>query len=277
MPRSRFLGIVPLLLVCAPGARAQTVDSVPPRVQATDSLPLRAQEAESLPFSEGERFTYRIRASRLGTVGHAEMALSGPVDVRGTQTLLATFNASAGIPLFKGSDATRSWIDPKRMTSLRFAKRERRPFRSADDSVEIYPDLHRWDGAKGDSGTTVNDLPLDELSFVYFLRTVTLKPDSLYSFNQEYDSRRPPTTVRLIKHEVLTTPAGTFNTVEYEVHTVDRLNYKDKEVLHFWFSEDRCRVLVRVEGHMPILGTSSMTLETAVTPNCPSLASRGNH
>jgi hypothetical protein len=257
MRNSRLLGLISALAACAAGAGAQAPDS--------------------LPFSNGERLTFRIRAAKLGNVGHAVMALTGPVDVRGTETMLASFNASAGIPLFKGSDATRSWIDLTRMTSLRFQKHERRPFSSADDSVEIYPSLHHWEGLKGDSGTTVTDLPLDELSFVYFLRTLTLEPDSVYAFNQDYDRRRPPTTVRVVKHDTITTPAGTFNTVEYEVRLADRRDYRKSELLHFWISEDRCRVLVRVESHMPILGSSTMTLETAVTPNCPFLASRGNH
>ena len=256
MPNSRLLGLISALLACAAGAGAQAPDS--------------------LPFSDGERLTFRISAGKLGTVGHAVMTLTGPVDVRGTETMLASFDANAGIPLFKGSDATRSWIDPTRMTSLRFQKRERRPFSSADDSVEIYPGLHHWDGLKGDSGTTVSDLPLDELSFIYFLRTRTLEPDSVYSFDQDYDRRRPPTTVRVVKHEALTTPAGTFKTVEYEVRMTDRRNYKKSAVLHFWFSEDRCRVLVRVESPMPMLGNSTMTLQAAVTPNCPYLASRGS-
>ncbi len=117
------------------------------------------------------------------------------------------------------------------------------------------------------------DHPLDELSFVYFLRTLTLVPDSVYSFNQDYDRRRPPTTVKVVKHEPVTTPAGEFNTVEYEVHMADRRNFKKSELLHFWFSDDRCRVPVRVESHMPILGNSTMTLETAVTPNCQYAAS----
>jgi hypothetical protein len=241
-------GLLAALFVCATAAGAQATDS--------------------LPFGDGERLTFRIRTAKLGTVGHAVMTLTGPVDVRGTETLLASFDANAGIAFLKGSDATRSWIDLSRMTSLRFQKRERRPFSSARDSVEIYPSLHHWDGLKGDSGTTASDLPLDELSFIYFLRTITLAPDSLYSFDRHYDKRRLPTTVRVVKHESLETPAGEFSTVEYEMHVVDQHNYKTTGVLYFWISEDRCHLPVRIESNIPLLGDGIMTLETATTPNC---------
>jgi hypothetical protein len=228
----------------------------------------RAQVTDSLPFGDGERLTFSIRTSKLGTVGHAVMTLTGPVDVRGTETMLASFDASAGIAFLKGSDATRSWIDLTRMTSLRFQKRERRPFSSSEDSVEIYAGLHHWEGAKGDSGTIVSDLPLDELSFIYYLRTLTLAPDSLYSFDRHYDKRRLPTTVRVVKHEAVKTPAGEFNTVEYEMRVVDQHNYKTTGVLYFWFSEDARHLPVRIESTMPFLGNSVMTLESAITPNC---------
>ena len=197
------------------------------------------------------------------------MALSGPVDVRGIPTMLASFNANAGIAFLKGSDATRSWIDLARMTSLRFQKIEHRPFSSAKaDSVEIYPDLRHWDGMDGTSGTSISDRPLDELSFIYFLRTITLLPDSLYSFDRHYDQRRLPTTVRIVKHDTLKTPFGELSTVEYEMRVVDQHNYKTTGLIYFWFSEDRCHLPLRIESAMPVLGNSIMTLETATATNC---------
>jgi hypothetical protein len=227
-----------------------------------------AQAADSLPFGVGERLTFRIRTSKIGTVGHAVMALTGPVDVRGTATALASFDARAGIAFLKGRDATRSWIDLGRMTSLRFEKRERRPFSSAHDSVEIYPNLRRWEGANGDSGTTASGLPLDELSFIYFLRTLTLEADSVYSFDRYYDQRRLPTTVRVVRHESLKTAIGEFSAVEYEMRVIDARNYKDHGVLYLWISDDRCRLPLRIESVMPILGNGIMTLETATTSGC---------
>ena len=240
------------LIACASLAGAQ------PSLRALDTL----------PFGDGERLTFRIRASKLGSVGHAVMTLTGPVDVRGTSTMLASFDASAGIAFLKGSDATRSWIDLARMTSLRFQKSERRPFSSADDSVEIFPDLRHWDGTHGSSGTSISDRPLDELSFIYFLRTVTLVPDSVYSFDRHYDQRRLPTTVRIVKHDTLKTPLGEISTVEYEMRVVDQHNYKTSGLIYFWFSEDRCHLPVRIESAMPVLGNSIMTLETATSTNC---------
>ncbi len=226
-----------------------------------------AQTSTVPPFATGERLTYVVHA-KLGSSGTAVMALTGPVDVRGTETLLASFDTKISVAMMKGSDESRSWIDVGRMASLRFTKHEHRPFASDDDSVEIYPNLRRWVESQGDSGTTRSAAPLDELSFIYFLRTLSLVPDSTYSFDRHYDQRRTPTTVRVVKHETLQTPAGSFETVELEMRVKDGSDYKGEGVLHLWFSEDRCHLPVRIESAMPLLGTGTMILESAVTPGC---------
>ena len=227
-----------------------------------------AQAPDTLPFGKGELLTFGVRASKFGKVGHAVMSVTGPVTVRGVETMLVSFNTHLGVLFMKSSDDSRSWIDPQRMTSLRFERHERRPFSSEDDSVEIYPDLHYWSGTHGDSGSTTGAAPLDELSFVYFLRTVSLVPDSTYAFDRHYDKRRIPTTVRFVKRETLRTPAGEFDTVELEMRSKDGVDYKDEWVLRLWISEDRCRLPVRMESTVAVLGTGVMTLESAVTPNC---------
>jgi hypothetical protein len=258
--------VVALTCAAALGAQVQVPVSVP--------VPGPAQSAGWLPFGGGERLTFRIRTAKLGTVGKAEMTLTGPVEIRGVATMLASFDASAGVAFLKGHDASRSWIDLDRMTSLRFEKLERRPFSSHRDSVEIFPDLRHWEAAHGDSGSTASSLPLDELSFIYLLRTLTLAPDSVYSFDRHYDKRRLPTTVRMVKHETVKTPAGEFSTVEYEMRLVDARDFSEHGVVYFWISEDRCRLPVRIESVMPFLGNGIMTLETATTPNCHYMVSR---
>jgi uncharacterized protein DUF3108 len=227
----------------------------------------QAQTGDPLPFGVGERLTFTVSTNHLNKVGEAVMLLSGPVDVRGTSTMLASFDTHVSVARVKASNESRSWIDTRDLTSLRFAKHEHRPLATEDDSVEIFPDRHHWSGAH-DTGTVTSDHPLDELSFIYFLRTQSFAPDSTYSFDRHYDTRRSPTTVRVVKHETLHTPAGTFETVELEMRVRDGAEYKGEGVLYLWISDDRCRLPVRIESAMPVLGTGILVLESAVTPIC---------
>ncbi len=227
-----------------------------------------AQAPDSLPFGDGERLTFTVRAPKLGRVGHAVMAVVGPADVRGVETTLLSWNTDFHALFMHSTDAHRSWTDLGRMTSLRFSKHERRPFSSDDDSVEIHPDLGRWSGMHGDSGTTTGPAPLDELAFIYFLRTVSFVADSTYLFDRHYDRRRAPTTVRLVKREVVRTPAGEFNAAEIEIRLKIGRDFKSEWKMRMWISEDRCRLPVRIESTVPILGAGVMTLDSAVTPTC---------
>jgi len=227
-----------------------------------------AMRPAALPFGIGEQLTFAVTTTHTGTVGKAVMSLTGPVDVRGTPTMVASFETHISVALMKGSNVSRSWIEEGSMTSLRFAKHERRPFSTNTDSVDVFPELHRWTGPNGASGTVTSDHPLDELSFIYFLRTIDFAPDSTYSFDRHYDAHRNPTTVRVVKHETLTTPAGTFHTTELEMRVKDASVYKGEGVLHFWLSDDSCHLPIRIQSTMPILGTGVLTLESAATPSC---------
>jgi hypothetical protein len=224
----------------------------------------RAQ-VPALPFGIGEKLSYSIRSTGIGSGGKAVMAISGPADVRGTPAMVATFSISAHLALFlKGSVKSKSWIDPQSFASLRFTKVEHRPLSSANDSIEIFPAELRWVGMRSDSGVLASDTPLDELSFIYFLRTLPLVPDTLYSFDRFYDQRRSPTTVQVAQRETVTTPAGTFETVELDMHVKDPALDHGEGVVRVWVSDDRWRLPVRIESAMPGLGTGVFTLTTVV-------------
>ena len=138
-----------------------------------------AQTTE-LPFDVGERLHYRVQVGKLGTIGEGEMSVSGPVDVRGTETLVLRSEIRAKFGFVKTTDRAESWIDPTRMAALRYEKRTHGTFSRDDDQrVELYPDDQRWEDAHGRSGQSPTTAPLDELSFMYFLRTLPLSSDTV--------------------------------------------------------------------------------------------------
>jgi hypothetical protein len=224
-----------------------------------------AQTPDSLPFAIGERLTYSVRSAKLGTVGQAVMAVGGPVTVRGTPAVVASFTVAVRVAYFvRGSNVSRSWIDASHLASLRFTKHEHRPLLSEDDSVEIFPAGRRWLRANGDSGATATNAPLDALSFLFFLRTLPLVIDTIYSSNRFYDQRRIPTTVHVIRRDTLTTPAGKFRTALVEMRLADALHDGKGSVVRVWLSDDHWRIPVRMETSMALLGTGVFTLQSIV-------------
>ena len=158
-------------------------------------------ETAALPFSVGEKLTYEVRVANGGKVGTATMWIEGPVDVRGTSTYLLRFDSRIRIAFLSAVSSSSSWFDPLRGSSLRFLKHERNPLTHNDESVDLYPDQKEWKSAKGETGQSPSNTPLDELSFMYFIRTLPMTPGATYRFDRHFDPARNPTTVSVIRRE----------------------------------------------------------------------------
>jgi uncharacterized protein DUF3108 len=240
------------LAVFAPDAGAQQAQL------AAATLDARA----ALPFAVGERLTYRVTVGRLGTVGHGTMTVEGPVDIRGTMTYALRSEVHARIGFLRASDRTESWLDPVRMAALRYRKRERRALSGGDEQVELFPDEQRWQDRDGRGGASPM-AALDELSFIYFVRTLPLDADSIEAIVRHYDAARNPIRVRVLGTDTLTTPAGTFTTRVVELRVKDPQRYGGEGVIRLYLSDDAQRIPVRIESTVPVLGTTVLTLDTA--------------
>jgi hypothetical protein len=217
------------------------------------------------PFYLGERLEYRVRLSGVGMSGRGAMWVDGPEMVRGVETYVLHFGFKAHMGPIRVSDATQSWLDPRRMASLRFVKKERHPFSSNDQDVAMYPDERRWSAADGDAGESLTNAPLDELSFIYFLRTVPLAADSVYRFDRHFDAARNPTVVRVVGHDSVSVGAGRFATIVVEMRVKDPERYSGEGVIRINFTDDERRLPVRIESTIPRAGTATMTLESLPT------------
>lgn len=236
-------GLLGLLLAGA-GAAARAQDTVPP------------------PFQPGERLEYTVRVSRMGASGHAAMWIEGPVLVRGIEAWLLRFETTAGIGPVKGADRTASWLDHRRMASLRFVKHERHLLSSHDDSVEILPEERRWTSWREGEGELSTATPLDELSFIYFLRTLPHADDSTRAFTRHFDPARNPTLLRRTSREVVETKAGAFETLVIEMRVRDPRHYRGEGTIRINLSDDARRLPVRIQSRMPVFGATVLTLES---------------
>jgi hypothetical protein len=225
-----------------------------------------------LPFVAGERLHYRVSVSRLGTIGEGMMSVDGPVDVRGTQTLVLRSEVKAQVAFLKSDERAESFIDPTRMAVLRYQKTGRGSMARGDVNVEVFPDERRGEDAKGNAGELPTDAPLDELSFIYYLRTLPLDGDSVESVVKHYDRNRNPIAVRVLGRDTVRTKAGTFPTIVVEMKVKDPKRYGGEGVIKIHLSDDVYRYPVRIESHVPVFGATVLTLEGFTCPR--HLASR---
>ena len=222
---------------------------------------LPAQERPALPFRIGERLVYEGRVRGIG--GRGTMWIEGPVDVRGVPTYELHFDFFARVGPLSVSQKSTSWLDPERMAALRFEKRERHLLARREEAIDFFPDERRWRAKDGETGASPTTAPLDELSFIYFVRTLPFSSDSTLRFERHFDPERSPTLVRVLGREQVDTPAGSFATVVVEMRVRDPQHYKGEGRIRFSISDDRCRLPVRIESNIPDAGTVVLTLADA--------------
>ncbi|HEX7981330.1 MAG TPA: DUF3108 domain-containing protein [Gemmatimonadaceae bacterium] len=230
-------------------------------VATTAFAPVATAQESPLPFAVGERLEYvgKVR----GISGKGSMWIDGPVLVRGVSTYELHFDFTARVGPMSVTQRTVSWLDPERMAVMRFAKHERRLLARHEEDVELFPTERRWRAKDGESGESPTDAPLDELSFIYFIRTLPLGADSTFSFSRHFDAQRSPTTVRVLGHELITTFAGPVPTTVVEMRVRDPEHYRGEGTIRFSISDDPCRIPLRIESTIPDAGTVVLTLASS--------------
>jgi len=226
-------------------------------------------DVTSQPFSVGEKMTYQVRLANGSKVGTASMWIEGPVDVRGTSTYLLRFDSRIRFLFLPAVSRSSSWFDPVRGRSLRFLKEERNPLSHSDESIDLFPDEKRWRSAQGDTGQSVTNAPLDELSFMYFIRTLPMIPGASYTLERFFDDSRNPTTVKVIRREVIRTPMGELHVIRIEMVVRDPRHYEGEGTIRIHLTDDECRLPARIESTMPVIGTAVLTIDSEASRCIP--------
>lgn len=216
--------------------------------------------AGHLPFSAGEELTFEARSARVGTFGTGTMKVARGEVIRGRGTHLLSFEFRGRVAIATVEDRTRSWVEFPSFTSLRYQKRERSPLGTRSEEVEMIPEDRVWRTAQGDSGPLPSESPLDELSFLYFIRTLPLTEGAAYSLNRHFDPERNPVRIRVVGRETVTVPAGTFATVKVEMRVQDAQRFGGGGVIRLHLTDDGRRIPVRLETSMPVVGAVVLSL-----------------
>ena len=221
--------------------------------------------APDAPFAPGEELVFGVRSSRFGQIGEAYMRVAGPDTLRGREAYVLSFDFSAKVLLFRVSDRTRSWFDPGTASSLRYTKRERSPLSDRDEEVEIYPDERRW-VEDGVAGELLTPSPLDELSFLYYVRMLPLLDGDVYRLERHFDARRNPVTIavagRESRREAVGTPIeGTYELIVVDMQVPDGRQDGGTTRIRLYVTDDAAHVPVRLETAMPFGGTMVLELK----------------
>lgn len=223
--------------------------------------------AMPVPFGPGEVLTYKVKLG-VFTVGKSSMQVHTIESTRGVSTYRLEWRIKGGIPFYKVDTHFQSWIDIERLVSLRFIQDQHEGSHTRYRDYRFFPEQGRWRRAdNGEEGTLSSPLPLDDLSFVYFARSLDLEVGKVYRFNRYFKDSGNPVVIKVLRRGERTVPAGTFKTIVVQpiIRTKGLFGEGGKAEIHL--TDDPRRLLVYLKTEVPGI---SMTMHlTSIRPGKP--------
>jgi hypothetical protein len=211
----------------------------------TEQRSAEAASAIPVPFRVGERLTYAVNFGNL-QIGTAQMSVLGVEDVRGRPSYHVLFTIEGGMPLLRVQDRYESWIDTATLASRRHVQEIREGGYRRSTRYEIYPEQRKYREDDEDSLRASVANPLDEGSFVYFIRTVHVPVGQTREFHQYFKPDRNPVIIRALRRDTVEVPSGRYPTVVVRPSIRARGIFAEDGEAQLWFSDDPRRILVKM-------------------------------
>lgn len=214
--------------------------------------PLAAQSSARLPvpFDVGERLEYEVRFGSL-RVGRGSMEVEGLQEVRGRETWHTVFTVRGGTFFYRVDDRYESWIDSHTGNSLRFRQDQHEGSRDVERNFEIYPERSVFSYNEGPEQPSVRN-PLDDGSFLYFLRTIPLSVGETYSFDRYFRPDRNPVTIRVLRRERIRVPAGEFDAIVIQPIIKSKGLFSENGHAEVWLSDDADHIMLQMKSGLKI-------------------------
>ena len=163
----------------------------------------------------GESMRYRIHAGALGTIGHGTIG-HGTIGVERADTLrgravwVLASELSARVLFARLHDRHRSWYDPAARCSLRFWQDERATIGfDSRATYDFYPAERRWrDAEHHREGPLPSATPLDELSYLFYARSLPLAVGRAWTVANHFEPEKNPVRIEVVAIDTVTVPAG---------------------------------------------------------------------
>lgn len=225
-----------------------------PAESAWDSLAAAVPEdpdAAPVPFGPGEQLVYKVKVG-IFNAGEGEIRIEDTETVRGRPTYRAVMAIDGGLPGLRVNDAYTSWFDIRNLVTWRYIRDIDEPYYESYRHYEMFPERRTWERQDNDEfGTLGSLLPLDEVSFIYFIRTLPLEVGKTYTFNRYFKEDGNPVKIRVLRRDERETEGVRYKTIVVKpvIKTDGLFGEGGDAELHF--TDDDNRYLVYLKSNIP--------------------------
>src|SRR5262245_57801882 len=198
-----------------------------------------------VPFKVGEKLTYAAKVNFL-SAGTATMSVEGIETIRDRPTYHTIFNVKGRVLFFHVDDHYESWFDTTSLVSLHHIQHIDETKNKIDKVYDFYPERRVY-VRNGEEKPSVEN-PLDEGSFIYFMRSVPLEVGKTYSFDRYYQPDKNPVIIKVDRRERVKVPAGEFDAIVLKPIIKSKGLFGENGQAEVWFSADSMRTLLRLKS-----------------------------
>ncbi|MEO8333775.1 MAG: DUF3108 domain-containing protein [bacterium] len=214
------------------------------------ALPVRAQESrqerQNVPWAVGERLEYDLKFGKL-KVGSGSMEVADVEEIRGRESWHTKFEVQGGTFFYRVNDTYESWFDTHTGNSLRFRQDLNEGSRDVERIFNMYPERGVFTENADTAMASVKN-PLDDGSFLYFIRTLPLTVGETYSFDRYFRPDRNPVTIKVLRKERISVPAGEFDAIVVQPIIKAKGIFSENGHAEVWLSDDKNRIMLQMKS-----------------------------
>jgi hypothetical protein len=215
-----------------------------------DSVPVDRFAAPA-PFGPGEYLEYKVKVGIFG-VGDGYMQVVGIDEHDGNPVYRVEMGIDGSLGPAKVDDEYQTWFDVSTLQTWRYVRDIDEVGYKSYRHWEFFPDRMRWERQDNDeAGDLGSALPLDEIAFIYFIRTLPLEVGKSYTFSRYFKKDGNPVTVRVLRKDQRETEGVVYNTIVVapEIQTDGLFGQGGKAEIHV--TDDERRIPVYVKSDIP--------------------------
>ncbi|MDP3909556.1 MAG: DUF3108 domain-containing protein, partial [Gemmatimonadales bacterium] len=251
-----------LCMASAAGAAAQdSTSAIPP-------LPPISPPHPAVNFPTGERLTFQAKYG-LFNVGTAVMEVMGIDTVRGIETVHIQFRISGGALWYHLDQTIESWVGRWDFRSRRYVSIQDERDRHRERRFEIFPDsgFYREEGRDTAFATVLE--PLDDASFLYWVRTLPLEIGKRYEYSRYFRPDLNPVIIEVLGRERVSVAGKKWQAVVIRPK-IPRARglFGEKSETRIWLSDDERRIVLAIQSNFSF-GQVTLKLKEFVIPEQP--------
>jgi uncharacterized protein DUF3108 len=154
--------------------------------------------------------------------------------------------------LYRVNDVYESWMDAETLSSLRFVQELEEGGKDIERRFEIYPEraIFVQTSKKPPKEEKSVTQPLDDGSFLYFIRTIPLEVGQTYDFHRYFRPDRNPVRIRVLRKERVKVPAGTFDAIVLQPVIKTKGIFSENGHAEIWLSDDERRIMLQLKSKL---------------------------